>query len=133
MIKVITINKNDMQKKLLLILALLCAVAQGLVLTACSSNDDNTVESESPEADVYNVFDDLDYFQRAIVQKDAEGNLAYFHFGKVLDPNKPKRLYIGVDSWEEAVKIFRYWIAPDVVLTDIVPGTRGGRQLRTEG
>ena len=65
-----------MQKKLLLILALLCAVAQGLVLTACSSNDDNTVESESPEADVYNVFDDLDYFQRAIVQKDAEGNLS---------------------------------------------------------
>ena len=114
-----------MKKILYSIIALLCMVAQGLVLTACSSNDDNTGESESPETDAYNVFDDLDYFQRAIVQKDAEGNLAYFHFGKVLDPNKPKRLYIGVDSWEEAVKIFRYWIAPDVVLTDIVPGTRG--------
>ena len=31
MIKVITINKTDMQKKLLLILALLCAVAQGAI------------------------------------------------------------------------------------------------------
>ena len=32
-----------------------------------------------------------------------------------------------MDSWEEAVKIFRYWIAPDVVLTDISSGNDSRR------
>lgn len=110
--------------------ALMAAAVLTLGFAACSSNDDNPVDNpddtEAPETHAYNVFDDLDYFLHAIVQKDAEGKFAYFHFGEVVDENLPKRLYIGVNSFEEAEKMFRQWMAPDVVLTDIIPGTREG-------
>lgn len=115
-----------MQKIKYLIIALVCMAAQGLVLTACSNdNEDNSsINVESPETDEYKVFDDLSYFQRAIVQMDPLGRFLYFHYGKVLYPNDRGHLFIGVNTWDEAEKIFRSWMAPDVVLRNVGPSTR---------
>lgn len=113
-----------MNKRLLMTFALLCAVAQGLVLTACSSDNDNDDNVELPETDAYNVFDDLGYFQNAIVETDSLDNFLYYHYGEELYPNDKGHLYIGVDTWDEAEKMFRAWIAPDVTLSNTAPSTK---------
>ena len=111
------------RKHFLMTIALLCTMMLPMGFAACSS-DDNNNDVEAPETDEYKVFDDLSYFQRAIVQMDPLGKFLYFHYGKVLYPNDRGHLYIGVNSWEEAEKIFRSWIAPDVVLSNVAPSSR---------
>ncbi len=94
-------------------------------LTACSDNDDdknNSEQTDSEQTDSQKLqYDDLDIFQRAICNIDSAGQLVRYEIGEALYDAEPQHLYIGVDDIEEAAKMFRYWIAPDVELGTITP------------
>ena len=102
--------------------------AAGLVtgMTACSSDDDNPVDRPIDSGTVIS-WDAPRFFQNAIVSSDAEdSSFEGFHWGKELYPDTdPGHLYLGVDTWEEAERIFRrYWLAPNVKPTLLPPGPK---------
>lgn len=114
-----TMRKNNRFLSRLLAVTMLTAAATGL--TACSDDDDdNKNNSEQPD-NLTAQYDDLDIFQRAICNIDSDGQLVRYQFGEALYDAEPQHLYIGVDNIEEAAKIFRCWIAPDVELGTITP------------
>ena len=97
-------------------LALLAAVAS--TFSACSRKDDENKKDESAEEVKY---DDLAYFQEALCTIDSVGVLVQYELGAALDEKAPGHRYIGVDTIEEAARMFAGWMAPDVKLGDITP------------
>ena len=77
-----------------------------LFLSACSKDDDRTLDSDS--------YDDLSYFMGSIVKYDSSEEFQHFLYGKILYPNDPEHLYISVANLTQAKEIFLNWIAPDV-------------------
>ena len=102
------------------LLAMLMLATVAPTFTACSDDDDDKNNSEQTESQKLQ-YDDLDIFQRAICNIDSAGQLVRYQFGEALYDAEPQHLYIGVDNIEEAAKIFRCWIAPDVELGTITP------------
>ena len=96
------------------LLGLMLMAAAVTTFTACSSDDD---KNDSPAKQ----YDDLEYFQKAICNIDASGNLVSYNVGTVLYENEPQHLYIGVDNIEEAARKFATWMSPEVKLADITP------------
>ena len=98
-------------------------------LTACRDSEfDNPVnggENEAPQEISITDYDDLDYFQNAIIAVDSAGTMLCRNYGEVLYANEPDHLYIGVKDLTEAETIFRRWIAPDVELSTTIPTTSG--------
>ena len=98
-------------------------------LTACRDSEfDNPVnggENEAPQEISITDYDDLDYFQNAIIAVDSAGTMLCRNYGEVLYANEPDHLYIGVKDLTEAETIFRRWIAPDVALSTTIPTTNG--------
>ena len=88
------------------------AVATTFALTACSSDDDDN--NQAPDRQETTTYDDLDYFQRTIVNVDSLGNFISRQYGTPLYDNDTTHLYIGVESIAEAEKMFRSWLAPDI-------------------
>ena len=103
-----------------LFFAMLAAAALVTGMAACSSDDDNpAIEPEGDEDEYFDPMkrDAVQYFQSAIVSSDLDDkSFEGFHWGKELYPDTdPGHLYIGVDTWEEAERMFRrYWLAPTV-------------------
>ena len=100
-------------------IALLAAVVLPLGFAACSANDNPVdIDPTQPQNDVFieNGRNAPRFFLNAIVTMDNDGdNFESFAWGKELYPETdPGHLYIGVDKWEEAEKMFRYWLAPNV-------------------
>lgn len=90
--------------------------------TACSDDDDSKGNNGTEQTDsVAATYDDLAFFQEAICRIDSAGELVHYVIGEALYESEPQHLYIGVDNIEEAAKMFRCWMAPDVELTDITP------------
>ena len=82
-------------------------------LTACSSDDDNNKSGKNvPESQTITTFDDLDYFQNAIVSVDSLGNFLTRNYGEALYESDTTHLYIGVETLAEAEAIFREWVSP---------------------
>ena len=82
-------------------------------LTACSSDDDNNKSGKNvPESQIITTFDDLDYFQNAIVSVDSLGNFLTRNYGEALYESDTTHLYIGVETLAEAEAIFREWVSP---------------------
>lgn len=109
-------------------LAAFCfALLVSATVTGCSdSDDDNNTPSnqEQPQKDkTTNVYDDLLFFQNNIIELDSLGNIACRYVGEALYDDAPEHLYIGVDSYDEAEKMFRLWVAPDVTLGTEAPFT----------
>ena len=107
--------KNGNKMKIENILAFF-ALCLAIAFAACSSDDDNNNGGEEPtptptEEITYN---DLAYFQNAIIEVDSLGNFMGRVCGKVLYENEPHHLYIGVESLDEAKQMFLSWLAPDV-------------------
>ena len=86
---------------------------------------DNGGENEASQEIPITVYDDLDYFQSAIIPVDSTGTMLCRSFGEVLRENEPDNLYIGVKDLTEAENMFRSWIAPDVALSTTIPTTNG--------
>ena len=87
-------------------------------LTACSSDDDNDNKNDQngqnvPESQAVTAYDDLDYFQNAIVSIDSVGNFLSRNYGEILFRNDTTHLYIGVETLANAETIFREWVAPN--------------------
>lgn len=99
-----------MKKQYSILWLMAMAVAATLTFTACSDDDDN----KAPDTLETTTYDDLGYFQRAIVDVDSLGNFLCRQYGTPLYDNDTTHLYIGVESTEAAEKIFRYWLAPDI-------------------
>ena len=99
------------------LLSLLLMAAAATTFTACSSDDDDN-DSTAKQ------YDDLEYFQKALCDLDANGNLVGYNVGNVLYENEPQHLYIGVDNIEEAARKFAAWMSPEVKLGDITPTVR---------
>lgn len=103
-----------------LFFAMFAAAALVTGMAACSSDDDNpAIEPEGDEDEYFDPMkrDALQHFQNAIVSSDAaDTSFDGFHWGKELYPETdPGHLYIGVDTWEEAERMFRrYWLLPTV-------------------
>ena len=106
-------------KRYKLFAALLFAALISVSFAACSdSNDDNSGGSEKtdPEEDEV-AYNDLSYFQNAIIEVDSVGNFLERTCGEVLNVNEPHHLYVGVESFDEAKQKFLLWLAPDVTVT----------------
>ena len=99
--------------------ALLAAMLLPLGFAACSSNEDNpTAGPVDPDPEHFDpkVRVARHYFQHIIVSCNEDGSgFEGYRWGKELYPDTdPGHLYIGVDTWEEAAKMFRrYWMAPN--------------------
>lgn len=104
-------------------------MALALSFTACTDDIiDNPVNgggSEKINETPITVFDDLDYFQSAIIPVDSTGTMLCRSYGEILYDKEPDHLYIGVKDLAEAETMFRSWIAPDVELSTTVPTTSG--------
>lgn len=99
-----------------------CTIAA--TFSACSDNDvdDNYNEAnrtrqgqEQKAATV--TYDDLDFFQRAIIDMDSVGTFRGREWGVPRNVNDTTHLFIGVETLAEAEEIFREWVAPDMELT----------------
>lgn len=126
-----------------LFFSMLAAVVLTLGFVACSNDDNNGGKSEEAEdTDRVRVseWDAFIFFQHAIATCDQNGeNFESFNWGVELYPDDPGHLYIGVDTWQEAVKIFNYWLAPNVRLAKVpssaeplqigLPDLKGEKQL----
>ena len=88
-------------------------------LTACSDDNDNSDNSGKSGSDstAVTTYDDLAYFQNAIIEIDSAGEFVGRSYGEVLYDNKPEHLFIGVDNIAAAEHFFRLWIAPDVEIS----------------
>lgn len=100
------------------------ALATTLSLTACSNDNDEPGGSQSPQEAV-STYDDLDYFQNAIIEVNSLGEMLNRSYGEVIDDSDPTHLFIGVDNLTEAETLFREWIAPDIELSTTIPTTGG--------
>lgn len=104
-------------------------MALALSFTACTDDIiDNPVNgggSENTDEIPVTVFDDLDYFQSAIIPVDSTGTMLCRSYGEILYEREPDHLYIGVKDLAEAEAIFRGWIAPDVTLSTTIPSANG--------
>ena len=105
-------------------------MALALSFTACRDSEfDNPVDNGGENGNTVGVpltvFDDLAYFQNAIIAVDSEGEMLCRSYGEVLFTNDPDHLYIGVKDLTEAETLFRSWIAPDVALSTTIPTTSG--------
>ena len=99
------------------------AIAATATLTACSDNDDdnsNNGNGGNPAAEVV-TFDDLGFFQNAIIEVDSVGDMMTRYYGMILDEAEPEHLYIGVDNLAQAQTLFSQWLAPDVQTTADIP------------
>lgn len=94
--------------KVLAVGLICCNIA---ALTACSNEEDN---NKSPDKVERTSYDDLNYFQQAVINVDSLGNFLCRQYGVPLYENDTTHLYIGVESIEAAEKVFRYWLAPDI-------------------
>ena len=107
------------KNKFLSLLGLMLMAAALTTFTACSGSDDDDNQSGTTS-----MYDDLDYFQKALCTIDDAGNLVSYNTGTILYKDEPQHLYIGVDNIEEAARIFAKWLSPDVKLPDITPSVR---------
>lgn len=105
------------------LLSLACAAT--ISMTACTDEDGEPNGGNQNGKETVSDYDDLAYFQNAIVEVDSAGNMLCRSYGEVLDDSDPDHLYIAVDNLAEAETIFRQWIAPDVKLTTAIPTTGG--------
>jgi hypothetical protein len=97
-----------------------------MMITSCTeSNDDGGGNTEVPGTAVISDYDDLAYFQNAVVQFDSLGKMVGCSYGEVLYDDEPEHLYIGVDNIEQAEEIFRLWMAPDVDFNATIPTSQG--------
>lgn len=83
-----------------------------------SCKKENPAQPEQPSTIEITDFDDLRYFQDCIIRVDSLGNFQYRALGAPLDAADTARLFIGVESLDEAEQFFRYWIAPDVTISE---------------
>ena len=110
-----------------LFFSLLAALVLSLGFAACSNDDNPGGAPEDPDSEhkLITEWNALSYFQHTIVTCDQEGdNFESFAWGTELYPDDPGHLYIGVDTWAEAEKIFNYWIAPNVKPTLLPPSEK---------
>ena len=91
-----------------------------MIIASCSSDDD-IQGGEKPAEDIV-TYNDLSYFQNAIIEVDSLGNFMGRVCGEVLNEDEPSHLYVGVESVDEAKQMFLQWIAPDV---DVTPTANG--------
>ena len=91
------------------------AIAATTMFTACTDDDKNSNNGngDNPTAEVI-TFDDLDFFQNAIIEVDSVGDMMNRSYGVILDEAEPEHLYIGVDNLAQAQTLFNLWLAPDV-------------------
>ena len=90
-----------------------CTIAA--TFSACSDNDDDYDVVNGPKQKIMTTaFDDLDFFQRAIIDMDSLGTFRGREWGAVRDLNDTTHLYIGVETLAQAEEIFREWVAPDI-------------------
>ena len=100
------------------ILTSLMAIVMGLAFTACTDDDNNSNNGnggngDDPTAEVI-TYDDLNFFQNAIIEVDSVGDMMTRYYGVILDEAEPEHLYIGVDNLAQAQTLFNLWLAPDV-------------------
>jgi len=104
-------------------LVLLSMIA-GMALTACSQEEDEPVspsealqnpEPPGPTSGTLEKWDDLRYFQTAIISVDENGNFLQRHNGALLNPNDTTVLYMGVRNLKEAEEEFRLFMSPDAI------------------
>lgn len=86
------------------------------LIHSCKKED--PAQPEQPSTIEITDFDDLRYFQDCIIRVDSLGNFQYRALGAPLDAADTARLFIGVESLDEAEQFFRYWIAPDVTISE---------------
>jgi len=92
-----------------------------LSFTSCSSDDDDSSSEYGGEA--VTSYDDLSFFQNAIIQIDSVGTFKGRVYGSCLLDNDTTQLFIGVRDLAEADSLFHSWLAPDVVVCNTAPST----------
>ena len=103
-----------MKKQYSILWLIAVALVATFTFTACSSDDDDNNSNKESERFESNDYDDLNYFQCAIVNVDSLGNFLCRQYGVPLYDNDTTHLYLGVESLEVAEQVFRKWLAPDI-------------------
>lgn len=125
-------------------MALTLAVAMPMSFTACSSDDDDNKDNTETTLDedgnpataeqlaedeqdkkITSATDGLAYFQDAITAENSNKQLLYYRWGTVLYPSDAGHLYIGVDDFAEAKKIFKLWISTEENTATITENSDG--------
>ena len=114
---------NNMKTPLWFLALALTAI---FTVTACGDDDDIS-PNNPPSGDSIAIdrFDDLYFFQAAIVTTDSLGQFVGRAFGEPLDRNDTTHLYVGVETLAEAEEMFRSWMAPDIEFSTTIPTTNG--------
>jgi len=109
-------TKLFIQHSLRGILSFLVCCFIAAAFTACSEKDEDYNVVNEPELiqETTSAYDDLYYFQRAIIDMDSLGTFRGREWGVVRDLNDTTHLYIGVETLAQAEDIFREWVAPDI-------------------
>lgn len=87
-----------------------------LALFAMGCSEKENISSMAPNRLEIMDYNDLAFFQSAIVEVDSLGNAVQFNVGSRLDVGDTLHIFVGVDSMDEAVERFHEWLAPDVQL-----------------
>ena len=111
-------KEKDSMAKMMLI-SIVAAMMIMIVPTSCDKDDAN-IPTDNAESDslIITTYNDLSFFQSAIIEIDEEGNEVQRNVGSVLNTNEPMHLFVGADSIEEARDRFLEWIAPDSKITE---------------
>lgn len=111
-------TKIFIQNSLRGILGCLVCCSIAATFSACSDNDDdadyNAANTNAPEQQKATAYDDLDFFQRAIIDMDSVGTFRGREWGVPRNVRDTTHLFIGVESLAQAEEIFREWVAPDI-------------------
>ena len=110
---------NQMMKKYLYLL--LCAT---FILCSCSkdesdANPQSQSESESDsdiEEDV--KLSDFEILASQLVETDSEGNILEYSVGANLNEADPSEISVPVDTYEEAVELFKKWLPEGAQLVE---------------
>ena len=93
---------------------LLCAM---FALSSCS-NDDSEDNPQTESEEYTGKLSDLELLEDCLVQTDSVGNILGYLVGANLNEADPTEISVPVNTYEEAVELFKKWLPEDAQLIE---------------
>ena len=104
-----------MMKKYLYLL--LCAT---FILCSCSKDESDANPQSQSESDIEEdvKLSDFEILASQLVETDSEGNILEYSVGANLNEADPSEISVPVDTYEEAVALFKSWLPEGAQLVE---------------